>query len=240
LTLNGFSEVYLYTLVPKGDIAIAHPLASDKGFLRTNLSESMFKSLERNALNADLLGLDAIRIFEIGKVFTKDKESLSLSIGVSLVKKVKGRKSEDEIKDAILLVEKELGMKFPKATMSASGIHAVAEIILDAVIPASASYEDLAFTKAAQLVYKPFSSYPFIVRDIALFTPDSISENDVWNEIEKGIEEAGAMKLLVRSELFDVFKKDGKTSYAFRMVFQSMEKTLTDVEVNEIKDWQVR
>jgi len=59
-------------------------------------------------------------------------------------------------------------------------------------------------------------------------------------------------------ELFDEFKKpaspaggDGKISYAFRLVFQSYDRTLTDQEVNSIltkitekitekKDWQVR
>ena len=58
--------------------------------------------------------------------------------------------------------------------------------------------------------------------------------------------------LVVRGpELFDEFKKDGKNSYAFRIVFQSYERTLTDTEVNEIMNkingklaenegWQVR
>ena len=52
-------------------------------------------------------------------------------------------------------------------------------------------------------------------------------------------------------ELFDEFKKDGKTSYAFRLVFQSYDRTLTDQEVNEVMNtitekiteqegWQVR
>jgi phenylalanyl-tRNA synthetase beta subunit len=42
--------------------------------------------------------------------------------------------------------------------------------------------------------------------------------------------------LVVRSGKFDEFKKDDKTSFAFRLIFQSFEKTLTDVEVNEIMD----
>ena len=52
-------------------------------------------------------------------------------------------------------------------------------------------------------------------------------------------------------EFFDEFKKDNKISYAFRLVFQSYDRTLTDSEVNEImnkiiekiqehKDWQIR
>ena len=59
-----------------------------------------------------------------------------------------------------------------------------------------------------------------------------------------------AEALLTRYSLFDTFKKEGKVSYAFRMVFQSMEKTLTDDEVNSVmtaiyealkgKGWEVR
>ncbi len=61
--------------------------------------------------------------------------------------------------------------------------------------------------------------------------------------------------LLVKHRLFDTFTKEfetgeKKTSYAFRLVFQSREKTLSDDEVNEImnhmsdkirtKGWEVR
>jgi phenylalanyl-tRNA synthetase beta subunit len=56
--------------------------------------------------------------------------------------------------------------------------------------------------------------------------------------------------LVVRLSLFDTFTKDGRTSYAFRIVFQSFEKTLTDEEVTthmdnvytvvKEKGWEVR
>jgi len=38
----------------------------------------------------------------------------------------------------------------------------------------------------------------------------------------------------VRIDLFDEFEKEGRTSYAFRLVFQSRERTLTDGEVGGI------
>ena len=56
-------------------------------------------------------------------------------------------------------------------------------------------------------------------------------------EIEKIIKDNSG-ELLVRLSLFDKFlsaqagEKEGKVSYAFRLVFQSMERTLTDEEVN--------
>lgn len=76
--------------------------------------------------------------------------------------------------------------------------------------------------------FQPFSKYPFIVRDIALWVPDGTSEENVLQMIR-----ANAGELLVRSELFDTFKKGERTSLAFRLVFQSFDRTLTDLDANE-------
>ena len=55
---------------------------------------------------------------------------------------------------------------------------------------------------------------------------------DVTDDIVANIIKSEAGKILMRVRLFDEFKKNGKISYAFRLVFQSYEKTLTDNEVN--------
>ena len=58
-------------------------------------------------------------------------------------------------------------------------------------------------------------------------------------------------KIIRCPKLFDEFKKGNQISYAFRLVFQSYDCTLTDAETNEImtkitnkikekKGWQVR
>ncbi len=79
--------------------------------------------------------------------------------------------------------------------------------------------------------YKPFSVYPFIVRDIALWVPDGIDDGHTMSIIRGN---AGGMP--VRLDQFDRFEKEGKVSLAFRLVFQSMERTLTDEEVNGIME----
>lgn len=79
--------------------------------------------------------------------------------------------------------------------------------------------------------YQSFSSYPFIARDIALWVSSDVAASD----IEKVIR-AHATELLVRLDQFDRFEKEGRVSYAFRLVFQSMDRTLTDDEVNVIMD----
>ena len=85
--------------------------------------------------------------------------------------------------------------------------------------------------KKENMVFKSISSYPFMLRDIAVWVPSDKTSNDVLEIIKK---EAG--ELLVNTKLFDEFKKDDKVSYAFNLVFQSQEKTLSDEEVNKIMD----
>jgi phenylalanyl-tRNA synthetase beta subunit len=240
--------------------------------------------LEANVKNAELLGLEAVKIFEIGKVFgkvsSKDstavgsapyKETLTLALAAAQVKKVKGRDGKLIISETLKEISEAIGFELPVKSLLSSGSNAVAEIELDQQaekadeITASPA---LFASSAVKVSYKPFSLYPFIVRDIAVFVPEvsvgtaapstPIAAPDVWAEIAAAVESArvgagavpGGETILVRHSLFDTFKKDGKVSYAFRLVFQSMSRTLTDVEAKAVMDkvyarmvergWQVR
>ncbi len=89
------------------------------------------------------------------------------------------------------------------------------------------TYENLPISEATR--YAPYSRYPYIVRDIAMWTPTGTDSEEVLRMI--GVQ---AGELLVRSSLFDKFEKGDKTSLAFRLIFQSFDRTLTDEEVNQI------
>jgi phenylalanyl-tRNA synthetase beta chain len=92
--------------------------------------------------------------------------------------------------------------------------------------------DDLAmpdFINRKIIKYSPISAYPFSVRDIAVWTEGEGNEAEIEKIIEKY-----AGNLLKRVSLFDIFSKDGKTSYAYRFVLQSMTKTLEENEINEI------
>jgi phenylalanyl-tRNA synthetase beta subunit len=65
-----------------------------------------------------------------------------------------------------------------------------------------------------------------MTRDIAMWVPEGILKEDVEKILN---ESAGALR--VRTTHVDAFTKDGRTSLAFRLVFQSMEQTLTDEEI---------
>lgn len=253
----GFSETYLYTLVSKGAFEISYPLASDKSALREKIAPKLAESLAMNARNADLLGLETVKIFEIGKVFPKTGEKTSICIGVSQVKKKKGITSESLLKEVVATLETKLGIHLSAdgASKIETGPYgALIEADFDAAILSQAScglLEGLQFKALPKdTKYIPFSHYPFITRDIAVFTPSGTLEAQVLKVLgNTAISSAGPI-LVKGPDLFDTFEKDGKTSFAFRMIFQSFEKTLSDDEANAImakvydavkgKGWEVR
>lgn len=89
----------------------------------------------------------------------------------------------------------------------------------------SDSYESLPTSSLER--YQSFSRYPSITRDVAMWVPAGTDADTALSLIKQN-----AGELLVRTELFDRFEKGEKLSLAFRLVFQSFERTLTDEEAN--------
>jgi len=87
-------------------------------------------------------------------------------------------------------------------------------------------YEALPLSTATR--FEPFSKYPYIVRDIAMWVPSTTNEQQVQQTIKEG-----AGELAHKVMLFDRFEKAGKTSLAYRIIFQSFDRTLTEGEVNQ-------
>lgn len=243
LAAHGFSEVYTSSFRDAGDVELANALASDKNFLRKNLRENIADSLALNVKNAPLLGRPVVKIFEIGNVFPKE-ERISLALGVRGTDKA-SVKQQDSLLQAVVA---ELGNCLG-AELDGEAKDGIFETDFGAFLqklPDPKSYEDSTMIyHSAPITYKPFSLFPFALRDVAIWTPAGTNPEDVLEVIRK---EAG--ELLVNHSLFDTFEKDGKISYAFHLVFQSKEKTLSDVELNDVMEsvykamgergWEVR
>lgn len=188
LAQNGFREVMNYTFTKKGDVYISYG-AKDKSALRSNLSDGLKESYEKNRLNAGLLGLDAIRIFEIGTVFIGTEEYMHVATCD------KGTFEELPLKDFIDKYKVDTKILSIRSEVSGS--------------------------------FKMWSLYPYVTRDIAVWC-DSVEKQANLEEIIS----AFAAQYCVREPvLFDRFEKNGKTSVAYRFIFQSYEKTLTEGEV---------
>jgi len=198
----GYSEVITSVFADKGERVVANKVDGVRPYLRATLIDGLKEAHERNARNKDLLGLDEVKLFEIGIAWKKGKELFML--GMADKKGVK---------------EKELESSAARA------------------------YDELPTSKTEH--YQPFSKYPHISRDIALWVPKGTSADEVFDVIKH---HAGG--LLVRSWKFDEFAKGDKVSYAFRLVFQSPDRTLFDGDANERmesiymavkeKGWEVR
>jgi len=214
---HGYSEVMTYDFKDKGDIEILAS-ASDKKFLRNNLTDGLKESINLNTLNAPLLGMEKIKVFEIGTIFLKDREEMRVAFGDK-------KKIEEMTLDEYL-------SKCNEAKLSVSE-ESMRHVLGDGSLISDSNF-------------KQWSIYPFIARDIAVWVPIDINPNNLF-DIYK---ELGRELMIKDPMLIDKFEKDGKISYAYRLVFQSYNRTLTDEEVNEIMNkisdkilslgWQVR
>ncbi len=87
--------------------------------------------------------------------------------------------------------------------------------------------------RTVNTTYRPLSMYPPVERDIAFMVDSSILHRDV-HEILTAID-----PLIVSAVLFDVFEgkniPKGKKSMAYRLTYQSNERTLETKEIDEVQ-----
>jgi phenylalanyl-tRNA synthetase beta chain len=103
----------------------------------------------------------------------------------------------------------------------------VFQLDLDVLLDAFDSEEVLIPT------FKPYSTYPASDRDIAFFAPVDLTVAKIERTIK-----ASAKELLESVELFDEYRGEnvptGQRSLAFRLVYRSIERTLTDKDIEPI------
>ncbi len=199
LMSQGYSEVFTSAFADTGERVIANKVDGVRPYLRESLLPGLAAALEKNKANRDILGLEHVKIFEIGTVWKGGEEVVMIGTAV----------------------EEEKGVN-------------VMENPLEPL--KSQTYER--YPLSDTLRYQPFSRYPYIVRDIALWAPSSAKASEGKPVEEQIIDliRTCATELLVKDSLFDRFEKGERVSLAFRLIFQSFEKTLTDAEVNSIMD----
>lgn len=241
LVSKGYSEVETYSFKGKGEVEIVNPFSKDKPFVRANITDGLIDALVFNARNVDLLGDDTINIFEIGSVFTGEKECVVLGLGYLDPKKKKSKAGEKEMLEHILiLLSDELGQKVSGEIIDRPEGGAVVQIDLTALVeflPQPENFGDVLETFPKTSVFKPLSAFPFVVRDVAVF----VNSETEQKELEDIIRTHAGTLLAREPRLFDEFIKnqdDGTTriSYAYKLVFQAYDRTLTDVEINTIMD----
>ena len=106
------------------------------------------------------------------------------------------------------------------------------------VFAAVVSLDAVGAASAAALSYQALPRFPAVERDLAFVV--GAEQSLTAAQIESALREA-AGPLLRRLVLFDVFRfPDGRSSLAWRLLFQAEDRTLTDAEVNAIQERVVR
>ncbi len=255
---SGFSEVYTYTFLGQGEVAVANPIAADKKYLRNNLMTGL-----KLAVSENLKHEEGVRIFEFGHIFGRNEgklnEEISFGALMGFRKRKEAEKKEDffALKGALDRVCEALGIS--NMQYKAASGELVASVYAGAELLGMMSLHgfELNFEKIVALSglnverwsYKVPSRYPSLMRDVSLFVPLQTMAGEV-----EGIIRANADAFVQSIALIDVFEQpeQQRKSLAFRMVLQSDERTLEDKEANAFYDrvvdalrlanasWQVR
>lgn len=231
---KGFTEVMNYTFVNKGEVSVLNPMASDKKALRKNLSKQMKEAMEKNALIVDFVNTPQVLNFEIDTVNTSEGEQVVCCFGINTVSKKSRKQFGDEqsqiegvisdIQEMFNIDKLEYVTDAHIISFNVDQLTAGKQDVYDDVLKSTSYPEDARFIG--------ISPYPYMKRDISLWAAEH--DADVF---KNAIQNSGATFLQTHKVfLFDTFEKDGKTSYAFSMIFQSMERTLTDKDVDADMD----
>lgn len=246
----GFSEVLTYPYygqshrdafgLSKAHFEPAKPLSPDQQFLRQSLTPRLAEAVAKNRAS-----FESIRLFEIGSLFfSKKKEPVEPRVlGAAVLSPDAYRTLRGVLEDFAALG----GVRCPSAvegnvatftvgkenvaTITAYGPDAVRALKIRSNHPFAALQLNL--TALAKHwnnapTFKPFSQFPAVKRDLAFWLPKS----EAYGPLNDALK---ALDPLIRDvELFDVFDRGEKRSYAVHLTFQAEDRTLTLEEVDAI------
>ena len=245
----GASEVYNYSFLSEKEVGseaveLANPMSNQYQFLRDSLKPDLIKNLESNKRF-----FDAVRIFEIGKVFLGEKsgvtEKLKLGVGIS------SKDSYLELKgllDSLLgslgitdynLVEKGNYLKIHIDGSEAGSLELVSGLRQASII--ELDLDLLLKNISEEKEFKPLSKFPSITRDLSIYVPNEVRVGGILDLIQRV-----SSKLVQDVDLIDFYEpvpaikpaydktsdEEKKKGLTFRIVFQAEDRTLTDAEAD--------
>jgi phenylalanyl-tRNA synthetase beta chain len=240
---KGYSDTFTYTFRDIGDVQVLKAVAEDKSFLRMNLKDSALETYEKNKNYTAIYEEELLRFFEIGSIFKVSgeerrcvlvcedgkKKSKYLSELESTLQEILNTFDMQDIK-----VESIIKNKNEKPASLEFDIDMIVKLVEENEV--QIKFEDAnTFTDIKNINYKNYSLYPFITRDVSMWIPSSIDFADIKLNIEN-LNLNNFLKVYKFDEFTPIDETNvnyGKTSIAFRIIFQSHDKTLTDIEVEQ-------
>lgn len=251
------AQAHLFSLPEEEHFSLRMPMNSEQELVRASLVPNVMKKLKENLRRSETLAL-----FEIGKTYRflgnneSVRESRECVIAVAIEKDASDAKTFFSLKGLVeSLIDRVVGQKISvqEKTQHDSYFHPTRSgtlFLMDREIGAIGEIHPLVCKKlnilkrvalcrldmhiidtlveARQFSYAHPSQYPAVRRDISVLVP----HKTMMLKVRDSILISGG-SLLVESELFDDFTKDGNRSLAFHLSFQSPDRTLSGAEVDE-------
>ncbi len=251
LIKRGFSEVYNHSLIGSDDfnikeinlnfenklIEVLYPVSAEFKYLRPSILVWLKKNLLDNARF-----FNKVNIFEIGKVFYKEKnkflEKLFCGIGIlgdgaDPIFELKGVISDlfVDLGVEVLLVEDGTKIKIEFENKTIGNIYHFLSSKRKTIVLAEFELEYLLKTIEGERNFKPLSKYPAVIRDISILASKDFKIGEIMQEI------SSVSPLIEDVDLIDEYWEEGfggNQSLTFRLIFQAEDRTLTDNEIDDI------
>ena len=239
----------------RGQVHLPNPMSIDKSIVRTTLIPSLMNVYEYNKAR----GVKDINIYEIAKTYDDKYNELTKVCGLMSGSYIINTWKKDMTVDFYIIkgvVENLLDFmgynnRYSFVRSDCSDLHpgVQANIILDGkkigiigkvhpnitkkdIYVFEVNLDDL-YGKTSKLKYKEAFKYPSIQKDMAFILDKSIDVSEVIKTIKKA-----SNKTLQDISVFDVYEGENidssKKSVAFSLVFNGINRTLTDEEVMDV------
>jgi phenylalanyl-tRNA synthetase beta chain len=235
----GFSEAYTWSLVADDPdpnaIELAEPLTAEQRILRTQVLPSLVGAVHHN----ESVGNEDVALFEIARVYLPSGEALPNERWhvAGALRAESGEQAFFRAKGAVetLLAALKIEARFEPA---GPGAAAVAGGSVRELGEGLAGFE-LDLDELLGLIggtphYEDVITYPAVKQDLAFVVDESVAAGDL---VEAARDAAGTE--LREMRVFDVYRGEqvgpGKKSIAFRVAFQSPERTLTDEDAAALR-----
>ena len=238
--------------------------------MRPSLIPNLLKNVSKNQ---KIVG--EIKIFELGKIFRKDGEKRMLTVlmkgdmffeakgtidllfnklGIAKVWYDEFEATPEESKTSLWVQKKCAEIKVNQEEIGFLGEISPKILerlkIVEKFVAFDLDFEKLSKLSSEEHEFRPISSYPAAIRDMAVLVPRDVLVEEILNKIEI----AGG-ELVRDVDLFDIYEgeelPEGKKNLAFHIIYQAEDRTLSSTEVDKIHkkiinaleedpEWQVR
>ena len=236
---------------------VSNPMRSEQEYLRTSLRPGLLANVAQNEKHQE----EGLRLFEIGKVYLPRKEDLPIEkdmlAGVVTEEEAGSEESFLKAKGILETLLVRLGVEARFEVGEDTALHPGRVVrlwadgnelgVLGEVHPkvveafdiesGSVHLFEMELEALSRFVspskrYRPIPRFPGVLRDLAVVV-DAQTSARVVEEIIK------AFPLVTSAQLFDIYSGEqlapGKKSLAYRVLFQSPSRTLTEEEVNIVQ-----